>query len=422
MMFPPLQRTSVPVYSLAERDRRWNLACSFMEREDLDGLVVFGEGDAGPAPFTFDSWFTNDRPGVLLVFPRNQTPTALVPIPTFLFDHREAVHRGDDLWLAADDLRLGRQSHQLVQALKELGLGNGSIGVIGLDPYLPAHPEGRIPYPFWDSVLNQLPGADFRNVAHAFTRLMMPLSDEEIAVVRHAARIGDAMAEAMVATAAPGVSESDVFAAAMATAYRHGTLAPHIHFCSGPAPSASGQPTWGYRPQPPRILAEGDLIATEIFSNFGGQQTQHQAAIAIGEVHPMVERVAQIASDCYAAGLATLRPGATFGEVSEAMLAPAEAVGAWFRGPQIHGLNPYGAFSRIPGGLIQAQGGDLYPTAAPRPATLADMPLQPGMTFAFEPSCGIGDHMVTIGGTVLVGQDGPVELNPLTAKLLRAAW
>jgi Xaa-Pro aminopeptidase len=422
MMFPPLQRTSVPVYSLAERDRRWNLACSFMEREDLDGLVVFGEGDAGPAPFTFDSWFTNDRPGVLLVFPRNQTPTALVPIPTFLFDHREAVHRGDELWLAADDLRLGRQSHQLVQALKELGLGNGSIGVIGLDPYLPAHPEGRIPYPFWDSVLNQLPGADFRNVAHAFTRLMMPLSDEEIAVVRHAARIGDAMAEAMVATAAPGVSESDVFAAAMATAYRHGTLAPHIHFCSGPAPSASGQPTWGYRPQPPRILAEGDLIATEIFSNFGGQQTQHQAAIAIGEVHPMVERVAQIASDCYAAGLATLRPGATFGEVSEAMLAPAEAVGAWFRGPQIHGLNPYGAFSRIPGGLIQAQGGDLYPTAAPRPATLADMPLQPGMTFAFEPSCGIGDHMVTLGGTVLVGQDEPVELNPLTAKLLRAAW
>ncbi|MDT5283577.1 MAG: hypothetical protein QOJ20_4772 [Mycobacterium sp.] len=29
--------------------------------------------------------------------------------------------------------------------------------------------------------------------------------------------------------------------------------------------------------------------------------------------------------------------------------------------------------------------------------------------------------MVTLGGTVLVGEDEPVELNPLTAKLLRAA-
>ncbi|MFE3262583.1 hypothetical protein ACFXPS_44665 [Nocardia sp. NPDC059091] len=296
MMFPPRQRNSVqpnacpavPAYSLAERDRRWNLARSFMEDEDLDALVVFGEGDAGPAPFAFDSWFTNDRPGVLLVFPRDRTPIALVPIPTFLFDHREAVRRGDEMWLAAMDLRLGRQSPQLVQTLQDLGLGNGSIGVMGLDPYLPAHPEGRIPHPFWDTVLNLLPGTDFRNVGLAFARLMMPLSAEEIAVVRHAARIGDAMAEAMVATAAPGVSEAEVFAAAMATSFRYGTLAPHMHFCSGPAPSASGQPTWGYRPQAPRILAEGDLIATEIFSYFGGRQTQHQAAIAIGEVHPMI--------------------------------------------------------------------------------------------------------------------------------------
>ncbi|KAA2260658.1 hypothetical protein F0L68_19870 [Solihabitans fulvus] len=129
--------------------------------------------------------------------------------------------------------------------MTDLGLRKGSIGVMGLDPYLPAHPEGRIPYPFWDTVVKQPTGADFRNVGHAFARLMMPLSDEEIAVVRHAARIGDAMAEAMVATAAPGVSEADVVAAATATAYRHGTLAPYMHFSSGPAPSASGQPTAG---------------------------------------------------------------------------------------------------------------------------------------------------------------------------------
>ncbi|HTQ22815.1 hypothetical protein [Mycobacterium sp.] len=42
------------------------------------------------------------------------------------------------------------------------------------------------------------------------------------------------------------------------------------------------------------------------------------------------------------------------------------------------------------------------------------------MTFAFEPSCGFGRHLVTVGGTVIVGEDGPEELNPYTSRILRA--
>jgi hypothetical protein len=48
-----------------------------------------------------------------------------------------------------------------------------------------------------------------------------------------------------------------------------------------------------------------------------------------------------------------------------------------------------------------------------------ELPLVPGMTFAFEPSCVIGDHMVNVGGTLVVGEDGPIELNASTARLLR---
>jgi Xaa-Pro aminopeptidase len=48
------------------------------------------------------------------------------------------------------------------------------------------------------------------------------------------------------------------------------------------------------------------------------------------------------------------------------------------------------------------------------------MVLEPGMTFAFEPGCGFGSRIVTIGGTVIVGDDGPIELNPYTAQLLCA--
>jgi hypothetical protein len=43
------------------------------------------------------------------------------------------------------------------------------------------------------------------------------------------------------------------------------------------------------------------------------------------------------------------------------------------------------------------------------------------MSFAFEPNYAFGRHLVHLGGTVVVGEDAPIELNPYTAQLLRAA-
>ncbi|TMR94252.1 hypothetical protein [Nonomuraea basaltis] len=46
--------------------------------------------------------------------------------------------------------------------------------------------------------------------------------------------------------------------------------------------------------------------------------------------------------------------------------------------------------------------------------------LAPGMTFSLEPSCVLDRHLVHLGGTVLVGEDGPIELAASTARLLDA--
>jgi len=42
------------------------------------------------------------------------------------------------------------------------------------------------------------------------------------------------------------------------------------------------------------------------------------------------------------------------------------------------------------------------------------------MTFALEPNCVFDRKLASIGGTVIIGEDGPIELNPLTARLQRA--
>jgi len=61
-----------------------------------------------------------------------------------------------------------------------------------------------------------------------------------------------------------------------------------------------------------------------------------------------------------------------------------------------------------------------YGLIAEIPTIGADLPVDPGMSFSVELTCVIGDHTVNIGGTVIVGEADPVELNPFTAQLLRA--
>ena len=413
------RQTSVPTYSLAERDRRWKLTRSFMDGKGLDALLVFGEHeDAGAAPFCFDTWFTNNRAGSTVLFRKTDGPIVFMPMLTYVLDHIESVRRGDGTWVEAKDVRMGRDANSLADEIDRQGLGTGRIGVIGLEAYIPWLPEGIVPYQLWQKILSRFPAAKFDLVGTELAQLMMPLSEEEIAVVRYSATIGDTMAQAMVDAAHPGVSENEVYAAGTAAADMRGTVVPGMHFWSGAAP-ASGPPQWSYRPQEPRILQMNDYIGAEVFSGFGMRQTQHQVAITIGEVNPDVERCARIVRSCYDAGFAALRVGNTFGKVADAMLQPVLAAGGWVRGPQIHGLNPYGAMCRTPGGRSQVEGAENYPSMDESATVLGEMELKPGMSFSFEPSCGLGRHLVTIGGMVLVGDEGPIELNPSTAQLLR---
>lgn len=410
----------VPGYSMAERDRRWELAREFMNRENLDALLVFGEHeDAGPAPVSYDTWFTNGRPGTTVIFAKDREPISLLPMAMFTMDHMESTRRGDIMWIPPENIRVSRDSHAVAAALDELGLASGTIGVVGLEPYPPWHPEGIIPYGLWNAVLARFPDARFEPVAPAFSQLIMKLSQEEIAVVRHAASIGDDMVRAMVAAARPGVAESEVYAAAMATAYRRGTVVPGMHFWSGPDPVASGPPQWAYRPQVPRVLQDGDVISAEVFSNFGGRHTQHQVTIALGAVPEDLERAADVARAAYDAGLRALRPGRRFGEVVAAVREPLETADGWVFGPAVHGLNPLIALCGFPGDIGRQPGAEVYPEVPDQPTILGDLLLEPGMSFAFEPNYAFGRHLAYLGGTVIVGTDEPIELNPYTAQILR---
>lgn len=412
----------VPTYSIAERDRRWNLAREFMQGEGLDALLVFGEHEhAGPAPFAYDTWFTNARAGTTVVFPRDGEPLSLLPMEMFWRDYLECGRRGDTLWISPENIRASRDSAAIADTLLAMGLSTATIGVIGLEPYAPWHPEGVVPYRQWNTILSRFPHAEFKPVAQTLSRLIMPLSTEEITVVRRAASIGDAMVAAMAGTAAVGVSESEVYAAGMAAGYARGTTPAAMHLYSGPDPLARALPPWSYRPQVPRILQDGDVVSAEVFSNLGGRHTQHQVTIAIGEPHPNLLRAAEVARSTYDAGLQALRPGRTFGDVVDAMREVLDAADGWEFGPSLHALNPMIVLSGFPADAPnRIPGADAFPPEPDHPTIGADLKLVPGMTFAMEPNYVFGQHLAYLGGTVIVGDPDPIELNPYTAQILRA--
>lgn len=413
--------TAVPMFSVAERDRRWNLARELMEREGLDALVVFGEHeDAGPASVAYDRWFTNGRAGTTVIFPRTGEPVVLLPSAQYIMDHLESSRRGDSVWVPPENLRGSRDSGALSRALDELGLAESTIGVVGLGPQVPWHPEGLVPYRLWNSVLSDFPKAQFTSVDVALGLLVSRLSPEEIDVVRYAADVGDAMVRAMVETAAPGVGESEVFAAGMAEGYRRGTIPPAMHFWSGADPVATGWPAWGYRPQAPRVLQDGDIIFAEVFSQCGGREAQNQVTIAVGDVHDDFYRAGDVARAAYDAGLEELRPGRTWGEVVEAVHAPLDAGGGSMFLIALHSLNPGLVVGRGRGDISTLAGAHAYPPVTDHPALMPDVELAPGMTFVLEPQYAFGRHLVHVGGTVIVTDDEPLELNPHTARILPA--
>lgn len=411
------------MFSHAERDRRWRIAQELLERERLAALVVYGERDGVGQPFfTPDVWFTNDRTGSVVIVPRGEDPYVLVNFHLSLGDHAEARRNGDDLWIPPERMfagapgrpGAGRSGQAIVGFLREHGLDRGRLGVIGADPFGTNYPDGVMPYGTLAAVREACPEAEIVPAGTPWVMATLAKSDEELAVLRHCARAGEAMCAAMVEAAAPGVTDQEVYAAGMEACFRAGAMT-HWMILVVAAHGRSvgwGPPPWAYRPQRPRTLRSGDTILVELFPAWGMLETQQQLTIAVGDVHPDVERAAEVARASYEAGLATLAAGRTFGELAEAMTEPVAEAGGWNLTPHVHSLNPLVLFNAC-GFPPRYDALRDYASVGGVQTNGADVVLERGMVLAFEPNCVIGDRRVNIGGSVAVAESGAEELNEI---------
>ncbi|SQI30309.1 Xaa-Pro aminopeptidase [Serratia plymuthica] len=229
MLIPPksLSRT--------ERDRRWQLARDIIQTENLAALIVYGDREAAaPAGFAPDCYFTNDRPGSIVVFIGDEPPRVYTFASLMVADHLQASLRGDLQWIDAEQLFVGKTGPDVGAWLASRRLEGTRIGIIGLEPYPPFYFDGAMPARTFQGLADALPTVTWVPVYREFFRRASVKSEEELALVRYAAHIGETMCEALRATARPGVSEADLVAAVTATCFSMGGYTAELLLGSGP--------------------------------------------------------------------------------------------------------------------------------------------------------------------------------------------
>src|SRR5262249_59287471 len=126
---------------------------------------------------------------------------------------------------------------------------------------------------------------------------------------------------AMIEAARPGVSEAEVYAEILYEVHRWGcdTRYPFLSLQSGPDNIAWGVPRWTLRAEPPRILAQGDLVQAEIHTMYGAQESQVQMSIALDPADHDIAHAERAARLSYEAGLKANLPRRPTADVVAAM-------------------------------------------------------------------------------------------------------
>ncbi|MBI2954516.1 MAG: aminopeptidase P family protein [Chloroflexi bacterium] len=406
-----------PTLSLKVRDRRWAAVRGLMQEKGIDCLIVTGLLGREE----LEGYLTNDSATGIVVFPLEGDPVYLVWSSTRVFKSMEGARRGGTPWIEnwQDNWVVGCTGHHVAAVLKKKGFESSTIGIVGVSNSAPHQLEGCMTYKTWSHVLESFPKARFVEVSGEFGEVMLVKGEEELAVIRHSAAIGEKACQALLEASRPGAPESDIAAVVVGEILRNGAgfRMPNLILQTGIDNLSWGQPAWMYEAVPPRQVQAGELVMAEIFVVYGGMETQQQMCASLKPVHPVNLELAGVARRAYEIGLEAMRPGRRFMEVAEAMEAPLTEAGCWHQTPLLHSINPLSWLGPTNVGLDRSPETEEFKTIAQPYCPAADLVIKPGMVFELEPNACRGRHRVNIGGTIIVTEHGAEELNNLATRM-----
>jgi Xaa-Pro aminopeptidase len=400
----------LPRLSRNERERRWAAVRKEMAARGLDAIVLWGW------PTMWDFYTANARylcpvggnaEFNVLIFPASSEPTCIVQMPTFLEGWRSAQD-----WVADIRPRSKSWADSVAMRLGELKLDTGKIGMDGLAG--PLDPDGWLPHSVFARLKELLPKADIVNLDDMLEKVRSIKSEEELGVLRQAAKLGDLMLSTCRELAKPGVKECEVYAGMMEAMVANGGEEPTLFLwaCDRyPYPHPFRVPTT-------RPMERGDLIICEMHPKFGGYFTHVERTFCLGAPEDKQIEIYEGCVAAYKRGLEGFGPGKTISTAMEAVKDEIVSRGLGICEAGIHGH-----------GLASLE----YPRyrhhaiAADRDAIkVVGDTFQPGMVFAFnidlfDPKWREGKTGCVFAETIEITADGARRMHSFPMDFQRIA-
>ncbi|HEY5341709.1 MAG TPA: Xaa-Pro peptidase family protein [Candidatus Aquilonibacter sp.] len=272
-------------FSRQEYARRYAAMRGKLRELELDAAIVPG----GPSHWSFGGgmlWLSGHWEwhalAAYVVVPLEGEPTLIYSMGG---THIEAVRRVTSNALGdVRSSRGGKYAEVMVERLKELGLENGRIGLLEIDP----RHEDYLPVNQYNTLRAGLPNAEIVFTVGIMHELLSVHSPEELDAIRMSGKLCQVALEAVAERAKPGVTEQQLRAAIAGAVMDQGGELDFTILASTPMDNPSvifGNP----RPSN-RVLQRGDIIINELAVGYRGYAAQIGSPICIGPPNDRVKR------------------------------------------------------------------------------------------------------------------------------------
>jgi Xaa-Pro aminopeptidase len=380
-------------FSTQEFERRHRKIRELMQLRGIDCLVVTGHnggfGSAGA-----DIRYVSGLPGAILtdgpymIFPLFGEPVGITS-STFAAGWAQKT---TSIPMKAVSFKKGTRirdyTTDVVARIKELDLERGTIGIVTMR-VMPAY--------VYTGLQKELPYANLVSAGDILLESRMIKSPEESDFMRRSGVCADAGLAAIVEAARPGITELELVALCDAAMVAAGSERGNfILLGSSPWSEMEGTISGGTE----RILTKGDVIFTEITSNYQGYYTQLCCPISLGARQPdSFRKFLEIEKAMYKLAYDELRPGNTVAAIDAKVAKLAASMGGDFR-----------------------RAWALQISEAAESFFRLDTELKAGMCYVIhpwaEPRSGKGYNGHTVGNTCIVTDGKPEVLNRSVQELM----
>lgn len=296
-------------------------------------------------------------------------------------------HCASDRILGFDD-EVG-MLHSLMHIWKELGLEKGKVGIE--NTFLRVSMLDMLKHPH-----AKPEGVEFVDATHVMTDLRIIKSNEEIALIRKAAKVADAAMDAAIKATKPGVTETEIAAEAEYAMRKDGAEEFfRTYVASGPR-SSIAHGVVGHRK-----IRKGDLVMIDLHTTVNSYHADLCRKVCVGKPSEKQQKAFDIYLKAQREAVRAISPSTTMTKLENIMHGVFEKEGyeEYFIGPPIHGVGLEFEEPPLPAGHAFFHGEE------PKDE------LKPGMVISVG-NCGlyIGAFGVRVEDTATVTEKGYKEL------------